>query len=332
MESNPLMASGNRGRPSSAGGKRAEGSYWRMSPVDGGRARSQRGAGKRQNKAAALARSGSTEKLEETCKGKKTCQRRQRGFLRQKPGRSCEEPPDSPSWYQSLQTMGERFEDHVKTIDLLMKKLDNWTQDHLGALDQLVNEHVINLWEWLEQHSMDLTAWLHVYLWTLQELQHRYMEGSDYRLGKEILLHDKCWEENVSKADAWLKHPNATLYKWLEEDLMTLNKALEIQGNSVGSSRQESVKIHIQDPEHHVKMLEQLLAHYIATATKWLEGCSTPRDASSQKSAPKLGRAQATALGVKCLSVMKWLEEHVVALEQWLLDSMNWQKKRKIIT
>ncbi|XP_077781470.1 uncharacterized protein LOC114593274 [Podarcis muralis] len=246
-------------------------------------------------------------------------------------GRSWKDPPDSHSWYQSLQTMGERFEDHVKTIDLLLQKLDNWTEDHLGALDQLVNEHVINLWEWLEQHSKDLTAWLNMYLWTLQELHNRYMEGSDYRLGKEILLHDKCWEENISKADMWLKHPNTTLSKWLEEDLMTFNKALEIPGNSMGNSRQESTKIHIQHPKDHVKILEQLLADYTATATKWLEWCSTLREASSQKSAPKLGRAQATTLGVKCLIVMKWLEEHVDALEQWLMDSMNWQKKRKII-
>ncbi|CAI5769264.1 Hypothetical predicted protein [Podarcis lilfordi] len=156
------------------------------------------------------------------------------------------------------------------SVATIMKpqKLDNWTEDHLGALDQLVNEHVINLWEWLEQHSKDLTAWLNMYLWTLQELHNRYMEGSDYRLGKEILLHDKCWEENISKADMWLKHPNTTLNKWLEEDLMTFNKALEIPGNSVGNSRQESTKIHIQHPEDHVKILEQLLADYTATATK----------------------------------------------------------------
>ncbi|XP_061482027.1 uncharacterized protein LOC133384115 [Rhineura floridana] len=251
------------------------------------------------------------------------------------PGRSWsfwKEPPDSYSWYHSLQTVGERFEDHIKTIDLLLQKLDNWMEEHLGALDQLVSDHVMKLWEWLEEHSKDLNTWLNMYLWALQEFNDRYMKDSDYTLGKEILLHGTCWE-----ADMWLEHPNITLYKWLEEDPMNFYKALEIQGNNVGNS----LHIHIQHLEDHVKILHQLLDNYTTTATKWLDGYGTLKEASSQKyawkflnvglQAQKLGRAHATALESKCLSVMKWLEEHVDALEQWLWDSINWQQKEKNI-
>ncbi|XP_025027211.1 uncharacterized protein LOC112541544 [Python bivittatus] len=241
------------------------------------------------------------------------------------------EPQDGGySWYHSLQVLGERFEDHVKTIALLLQKLDRSVEDQVGALDKLVSNHVKNLWEWLEDHIKDLNVWLNMYFWAVQEFHDRFTKHPDYMLGKAILLHDNYWNDGINKADSWLEHPNSTLYMWLEEAPLIFYKTLKMQGSNI----KKYTETHIQHIEDHVRALEQLLDNYTSTANKWLEDYAAVKETSSQNftwdfstvgsKAQMLGRALVTALQGKCLMVMKWLEENVEGIEQLLWNIINW--------
>ncbi|KAH0621900.1 hypothetical protein JD844_023633 [Phrynosoma platyrhinos] len=238
------------------------------------------------------------------------------------PGRSwCywQEPhDDSHLWYPSLQ-MGERFEDHIKTINILLQNLNSWVEEHMGAVDLFVSSHVKNLWEWLEEHTKDLNVWVNMYLWALQEFHNRYLKDLDYKLGREILFHEKCWDEDISKAEMWLEHPNLTMYKWMDEPSLLLY-------SNVKSSLQEYTETHLLHLEDHVKTLEQLLDNYTGATSKWLDKHAIYKEMTSQDLAWNLlsldpqaeGRGHVIALQRKCFSVITWLGKHVVTLEEWL--------------
>nr|XP_020649333.1 uncharacterized protein LOC110078973 [Pogona vitticeps] len=243
---------------------------------------------------------------------------------------------DSHVWYHSLQTAGERFEDHVLLIELLLQQLDTWMEWQLEAFDKLLSDHIKNLQEWLEEHTTDLNVWLNLYFWTLQKFHDRYIKDSDYMLGRDILLHDNYWDEYMNKADMWLEDPNVTLYKWLEEAPPIIYRAWGRQGDDVGSSVQEYIENQTHHLEDHVRILEELLDNYTATASKWLDVHATIKHVRSQKStrnllhaaplAEKLGSTQAIVFQRKYLSVMEWVEEHIDALEQWLWGTTNQRK------
>ncbi|XP_053140856.1 uncharacterized protein LOC128340111 [Hemicordylus capensis] len=243
---------------------------------------------------------------------------------------------DSYSWSHSLQVMGEKFEEYVRTIYHLLQTLDDWMEEHLGFLEKLVNDHVKKFQEWLEGYIKALSMWLNMYFWTLQEDPDPYTEDVDYKLGKEILVHDKCWEEHIDKADTWLDYINITLYKWLDEDPLSFYNTL--QDSHMGSSLQDYSEIHNQHLEDQIKILGQLLDNYTATISKWLKGYATVKEAPSQKygwnllhlgpEVQTLGRAQATALQGKCLHFIKRLEEGLDALEHWLWDTIDEQPKK----
>ncbi|XP_039185353.1 uncharacterized protein LOC120301793 [Crotalus tigris] len=200
-------------------------------------------------------------------------------FIPERTWSSWKEPQDgSYSWYHSLQVAGERFEDHIKTIALLLQKFDQSMKEQVGALDKLASSHIKNLGEWLEDHTRDLNVWLSMYFWALQEFHNNYMKHPDYILAKEMVLRDKCWNEDISKADPWLDYSNSTLYMWLEEAPLIVYKALRMQGSNL----KRYTETQIQHIEEHIKFLEQLLDNYIAAAKKWLDDFATVKETSSQ--------------------------------------------------
>lgn len=202
-------------------------------------------------------------------------------------------------------------------------------KEQVGALDKLASNHVKNLGEWLKDHTRDLNVWLNMYFWALQEFHNNYMKHPDYILAKEIVLRDKCWNEDISKADPWLDYSNSTLYTWLEEAPLIVYKALRMQGSNL----KRYTETQIQHIEEHIKFLEQLLDNYTAAAKKWLEDYAIVKETSSQNftwdfftvgsKAQMLGRELVAALQVYCLRVMKWLEENVEGIEQLLWNTIN---------
>lgn len=210
-----------------------------------------------------------------------------------------------------------------------MQKFDQSMKEQVRALDKLANNRMKNLGEWLEENTRDLNVWLNMYFWALQEFHNRYMKHPDYMLAKEIVFRDKCWNEDINKANPLLEYSNSTLYTWLEEAPIIIYKALRMQGSNL----QIYTEIQIQHIEDHVRFLEQLLDNYSAAANKWLEDYATVKETSSQNftwdfftvgsKAQKLGRELVTALQGNCLMVMKWLEENVESIEQLLWNIIN---------
>nr|XP_008113516.1 PREDICTED: uncharacterized protein LOC100566406 isoform X1 [Anolis carolinensis] len=189
---------------------------------------------------------------------------------------------DSHSWYQSLKEAGQRFEDHIKALEFLVQNLDNWEEEYMEAFDMLLSYHENNLWEWLEEHIKNVSAWVNMHFGVLQEFDNWYMKASDCKLEKDILFHEKCWGESITKAEVWLEYPNVTLHKWMDKASLMFYKGWKMQSSNVETSLKEYAETHLQCLEDYVKTLEQLLNNYTAATSKWLDKLDTSKEVTSQ--------------------------------------------------
>ncbi|XP_042302783.1 uncharacterized protein LOC121919868 [Sceloporus undulatus] len=239
------------------------------------------------------------------------------------PGRSWCYSQESPDdlLYLTIQRLAENFEDDLKATNLVLQEINSLVEEYMGNSNVLATNYVKKLWEEFEEVLEDLNEWVDMYLHLLQVFHTRYLNYVDYKLGREILFCNKCWHLGIRKAKMCLEHPNVTMSKRVIEPSLLLY-------SNVKSLLQVFIETHLQYLEDHVKTLEQLLDNYTAATSKWLEKHTTYKEATSQDFARKLlslspraemlGTAQVKALQRKCFAIIKWLENHIVALEEWL--------------
>ncbi|XP_077160662.1 uncharacterized protein LOC143820996 [Paroedura picta] len=257
------------------------------------------------------------------------------------PGRSCdfwkELHGNSCTLYHSMQVVGERLENHLRTIDLLLQEfsntagcwvdkhledIQNWVDEIMGALTTLVNDQAQSL----EKHALDLSAWLNVNFGKLQEYQETYTRVYVYGLGTEIPAHDECSDRNTNQTDSWLDQPAyIPLDEPLGEDLLSFYDVPEMCASNISSSLEDCAHVHIQFLKDSVDVLEKLWDSCRMTISMLLVECRTAEEASYKKAiwdffntgpqAEEVERAIATTQQEKCSSVLKWLGKLAEFLE-----------------
>lgn len=213
-----------------------------------------------------------------------------------------------------------------------LRDIDEWVEEHARAFDKLIDDSAMTLWEWLE----DLGRWFSTYVQMDQESHHTHAKDLSTKLSKAIGVHHQCWDGQSSKAEMWLDHMNVSLDQWLEEAPLIFYEALENQDSRTSISLQEYTDIHKQHLEVHVEILEQLWDNnFTASSSQWLTGhvAASPKYPQPLlhvvSHVRKVGRAHVAALQDKWLGAIKWLEDRVDALEQWLGDTIRGHHQRK---